>query len=64
MEDSLRQALALYPGAKYLYRTSDSNIHTTLAGAEAQARHLADAKIETIKCKTLSNAGSAKVSRG
>jgi hypothetical protein len=64
MEDQLKEAQKMYPGAKYLYRTSDTCIHTTRQGAEAQARHLDDETIETIKCKTLtSRAGSAKPSR-
>ncbi len=59
MDDQLKAALAMYPKAKYLYRTSDAIIHTRSADARAQARHLADSAIEKIECKNF-RASSAK----
>ena len=62
MNQEVEGAKAMYPKAKYLWRTSDAVIHTTAEGAEAQASHLADPKIQKIKCKNSSKTGSEKAS--
>jgi|GEM_PF-5591483 len=48
----LDQLIKMYPGQRYVYRTSDSIYHLTEAGAIAQAAHLANGSIDRITCKT------------